>query len=349
MKTTRYIIQFIKILCIAIISFNSNILRAQDIHFSQIFETPLLRNPALSGIFNGDLRVQSVYRSQWSSVTVPYQTTSLNAEYKLPIGQANDFLTIGGQLLYDKAGSAIMTATHLLPAINYHKSLSEERNMYLSLAFMGGIVQRRIDRSKMTTNNQFDGLNFNSNITDGETFDKAGYSYWDGSAGLSFNSQISENENDNLYIGLAYHHFNKPKNVSFYSDNSVEMSPKWVASAGVRFGMTDYSYFTIESDYTKQGEYRELMSGALYTLKLDQVEYPKYSIHLGAYMRWKDAFIPVAKLDMLPLSIAVSYDANISALKTASNGRGGFEISLTYQKFTNHQHSSRDFIRCPRF
>src|SRR5687767_14196165 len=70
---------------------------SQDIHFSQFFETPLLRNPSLAGIFTGDLRLQMVYRTQWSSVTVPYQTGSFNAEYKLPMGNSNDFLSIGGQ------------------------------------------------------------------------------------------------------------------------------------------------------------------------------------------------------------------------------------------------------------
>lgn len=64
---------------------------SQDIHFSQFFETPLLRNPALAGIFGGDFRIQGVYRNQWNSVTVPYQTASLNVEYKLPVGKSDDF------------------------------------------------------------------------------------------------------------------------------------------------------------------------------------------------------------------------------------------------------------------
>jgi hypothetical protein len=38
---------------------------AQDLHFSQFFETPLLCNPALAGIFTGDYRIQGVYRDQW--------------------------------------------------------------------------------------------------------------------------------------------------------------------------------------------------------------------------------------------------------------------------------------------
>ena len=33
---------------------------AQDPHFSQFFEAPLLRNPSLAGLFEGDIRVQSV-------------------------------------------------------------------------------------------------------------------------------------------------------------------------------------------------------------------------------------------------------------------------------------------------
>src|SRR3954465_13410204 len=86
---------------------------SQDIHFSHFFETPLLRNPSLAGIFSGDIRVQGVYRTQWNSVTVPYQTGSFNAEYKLKVGKADDFLTLGGQVLYDKAGTIAMTSTHI--------------------------------------------------------------------------------------------------------------------------------------------------------------------------------------------------------------------------------------------
>ena len=69
--------------------------RAQDLHFSQFFEAPLLRNPSLAGIFNGDVRVQMVYRDQWNSFTNAYRTGSLNAEYKMPIGKGNDFITTG--------------------------------------------------------------------------------------------------------------------------------------------------------------------------------------------------------------------------------------------------------------
>ena len=80
--------------------------QAQDMHFSQFFEAPLFRNPSLAGLFTGDIRVQMVYRDQWNSFTNAYKSGSFNAEYKMPVGKGDDFLTTGIQVLYDKAGTA---------------------------------------------------------------------------------------------------------------------------------------------------------------------------------------------------------------------------------------------------
>lgn len=334
--------------CLLILQIICITLKSQDIHFSQFFETPLLRNPALAGIFTGDVRIQSVYRTQWNSVTVPHQTVSLNGEYKLAIGKVNDFITLGGQLLYDKAGTIALTTTHILPTLNYHKSLSADKNMYLSVGFMGGLVQRNFDRSKMTTNSQFDGINYNSTLSDGETFNKTAYSYFDGSVGMSFNTQLGENTDNNIFIGLAYQHFNKAPKISFYGNPDIEMIPKWVGSAGIRMNVSEYSFITIQGDYSKQGAFREIIGGALFSWKLDDMDNPRYILHAGTFLRWKDALIPVVKLEFKPLSVAASYDANISPLTASSGGRGGFEVSLVYQKFLN-RNSSDASVRCPRF
>ena len=344
MKTTLH-----TMLCGILLVAASITTNAQDIHFSQFFETPLLRNPSLAGLFSGDIRLQAVYRTQWQSITVPYQTTSFNGEFKLPVGKGEDFLTIGGQILDDKAGTVAMTSTHVLPALNYHKSLSGERNMYLSLGFMGGIVQRKLDRSKVTTNSQFDGTNYNSGLSDGESFNSKGLTYFDGSAGMSFNTQMGNNEDNNLFVGIAYHHFNKPSNVSFFGNNTITLLPKWVYSAGARFGLTEYSYVTFQGDYVNQGPHNQLIAGGMYTYKIDDVVEPKYLIHAGGFLRFKDAFIPMAKLEMRPLAISFSYDANISQLSTLTRGRGGFEMALSYQKYLNRDNTSRDAVRCPRF
>lgn len=317
--------------------------RAQDLHFSQFFEAPLLRNPSLAGIFTGDVRVQAIYRDQWNSVTNAYKTGSLNGEYKLPVGKADDFVTLGLQMMYDRAGTVAWTSAHVLPALNFHKSLSTEVNRYLSLGFMAGVVQRGLDRSKMTTNSTYDGLG------DGENLEANQYTYFDGAVGLSFNTQLNADPQNNMYFGVAYHHFNRPK-MSFYRSGNIELQPKVVGSAGIRFGVTPASYLTILGDYARQGDYQEAIAGALYGLKVGgELEKPLYTLHGGAFMRLNDAFIPVIKLDYHPFSVSFSYDVNISQLKTSSYGRGGFELGVSYIGFTNRDNSVINATLCPRF
>jgi len=322
--------------------------QAQDAHFSQMFETPVLRNPAIAGLFKGDVRVQTVYRTQWNAVASPYQTTSVSAEFKKKIGTGDDFITIGGQILHDKAGTATLTTTQVLPVINYHKSISAEKNSYLSLGFTAGVVQRKIDRSKMTTNNQFDGDRFNSSLADGEMNLVPTFSYFDGSVGMTYSSQLGENEENNFYVGVAYHHFNKARNNSFYQSMDNPVVAKKVISGGIRMGLSNTTGITIQSDYSAQGVNKEIVVGAMYTMNLDNNETPNYRFHVGSYVRWGDAIIPVVKIETRNLSIATSYDANISQLKNYSRGNGGFELSLTYQK-AKKQNSSLEALKCPKF
>lgn len=322
---------------------------AQDIHFSQFFEAPLLRNPSLAGIFTGDVRVQGVYRDQWNSFTNAYRTGSLNAEYKMPIGKGDDFMTTGVQVLFDKAGTVGLTTTHLLPALNYHKSLSREKVMYLSLGFMGGMIRKNIDMAKMTTNNQYNGGGFDPSFPTGETFIVPNYTTWDASVGMSFNTSFGENQVNSLFVGAAYHHLNRPDN-SFYRDPNIELNAKYVFSAGVKLNVDEYTYFTLQADHSIQGSFNETIGGALYSYKLGgDPENPAYTVHGGAFLRWKDALIPVIKIDMNQVSMAISYDVNVSQLKTASQGRGGFELSLAYVGFLERNNSSKDRILCPRF
>jgi type IX secretion system PorP/SprF family membrane protein len=323
---------------------------SQDIHFSQFYETPLLRNPALAGVFSGDMRFQMVYRNQWQSVTVPYQTASLNGEFKFPIGISNDFVTFGGEILYDQAGTIAVKGVDVLPAFNYHKSLSDDHNMYLSFGLLAGINQRGFDQSKVTTDNQFDGSNYNGSLPTGERFTKTSYAYVDISTGLSFNEQIGSNANNNMFIGVAMFHVNQSKAISFYSDPALGLMPRYVVSAGFRMSTTNDTYITVQGDYDKQGPHTETIGGLLYTFKLtDAADHAtKYSMDVGVLMRFNDAIIPVVKITKDPMSIAFSYDANISQLTPASNGVGGFELGIVYQTFYNNS-PSKDATRCPRF
>jgi type IX secretion system PorP/SprF family membrane protein len=332
------------LLCVSVLG------QSQDVHFSQFFEAPIWRNPSLAGLFTGDIRFQGLFRTQWGAVTVPYETGSFNGEYKMPVGGGNDYLTVGGQILYDRAGTTRFTTTHLLPVINYHKALSGEKNTYLSLGFMGGMVQRSIDRSKITTASQFDGSGFNPFLDINEDITNFNLIYGDASVGMSFNSQLGASEYDNFFVGAAYHHFNRPTN-SFYRNPGIELNPRWVYSGGLRMGITPNTYLDIQADYSKQGTYTEVMAGAMVGFGLSGYDFTEsqYNIHFGAFTRWGDAIIPVIKIDFLPFSASFSYDVNVSQLRTASMGRGGFEFAISYVGFMERNNSTKNAILCPRF
>jgi type IX secretion system PorP/SprF family membrane protein len=324
----------------------ADLARAQDIHFSQFYEAPLLRNPALAGIFTGDYRIQTLFRDQWNSFNNAYRTGSLSGEYKWAIGKTNDYLTTGMEILYDKAGTAALTTTEAMPALNYHKSLSNEKPMYLSVGFMGGIVQKTLDLSKVTTNNQYNGTAYDPALPTGETILNPNIHYLDGALGLSFNTAFGVDYKNTLYLGAAYFHLNRPRN-SFYQDPTVELDPKIVFSAGVHAIINDYIGFTIEADHSQQGPSRETIGGIMVSYKLgDDPDNSDYVFNLGSYIRWGDAIIPVIKLESKAFTIGLSYDVNISSLQTVSEGQGGFELSLSYIGFLRHENPR---YLCPKF
>ena len=115
-------------------------------------------------------------------------------------------------------------------------------------------------------------------------------------------------------------------------------------SGGAKFYIDERSEFTVQADYSSHREvHRETVAGVIYGYKLgDFTDDPKYLLGVGAFMRWKDAFIPVIKLEMLPLSIAISYDVNISSLNTVSQGYGGFELSISYIGFLDRENSCKE-------
>lgn len=323
--------------------------RAQDIHLSQFAETPILRNPALIGLFKGDMRLQGVYRNQWNSVTIPYQTGTLSGEMKFPVGNYNDHVTAGMQLTYDKAGASNLRSVQILPAINYHKSLSEDRNSFLSLGFTGGYVQRQFNPEHLTFNNQYTGGRFDPFAPTGEEgrLAKIGYGYWDMGVGMSYNGDL--NEGTFYYIGAAYYHFNNPK-VSFYNDSEVELDAKLSFNMGITVPVSERVKVVAHYNQVHQGAYSEFIGGALLGYGLmDQGLESDRGFYGGLFFRWNDAVVPVIRLDMGAYEIGMSYDVNISKLRTASQAMGGFEVSMVFKNFLNSRNTTLNSVTCPSF
>jgi type IX secretion system PorP/SprF family membrane protein len=317
---------------------------SQDRNFSQFHELPLLRNPALAGFYKGDFRATSAYRNQWGSVTIPYTSQSLSVEMKSGISEGSeDYFSAGFQITRDMAGDSKFGKTQLLPIVAFHKLLSSERNSYLTLAFMGGIVQQRFDPTQLRFDDEFQNGVYTPRSTSA-SFNQTQLNYLDGSVGLSYTSEFENGIK--YYIGGGLFHVTNPR-VAFYEQNAIFLSRKYIGNIGLSLPINEWSNMILYGDYFQQGSYKQGQAGLLYRNDLwDEDEMHTISITGGIIARWNDALIPTIKLDYYKFGIGLSYDMNISKLRPASQFRGGLECSISYRSYLNINNSSLSKVRC---
>lgn len=323
---------------------------AQDIHFSQFYETSILRNPSLTGIFTGDYKVGAVYRNQWSSISKPYQTALVTVETKFGIGrEARDFLSVGVLAYYDKAGSINMQTMTVYPAVNYNKLLNDEKNTFLSVGFTGGYAQRSFDPSKATFDNQYQNSAYSASNASNEQFPNVKLSYWDLGTGITYSSSGGQNHDINYFVGVAGYHLTTPKN-SFYNKN-INLDMKWNVNAGLSSPLSDRYSMQLHANYFRQGTYNEIIAGGLlgWNKKDESNGTLMFALFAGVFYRVNDALIPTLKLRYKDYSFAFNYDANVSSLKAGTNLRGGYELTVFKTGFINNPEGNKSRTICPEF
>jgi len=115
---------------------NSHKVSAQDIHFSENYATPLMINPAMTGLFNGQVRVTGIYRNQWRSITqdAPFSTIGASVDLDAFKGiRAYDRISLGLMLYSDKAGDSNFSTNHINLSAAYNVSFMEVDIMEHSL------------------------------------------------------------------------------------------------------------------------------------------------------------------------------------------------------------------------
>jgi type IX secretion system PorP/SprF family membrane protein len=161
--------------------------RAQDLHFSQFFNNPLLTNPANTGFIpDADYRLGASYRNQYSNImAVPYKTMSIFGDAQVFRNKIETgWLGLGGVILHDVAGTGSLTSTKAYASIAYHQELGQ--SSLLSAGFNIGWANKRIDQSKLTFPDQFDGKFFDGNQPTSVMLVNNNISYFDLQVGMNF-------------------------------------------------------------------------------------------------------------------------------------------------------------------
>lgn len=319
-------------------------LDAQDPHFSQFYISPLTLNPALTGMKNGDVRVAANYRRQWATVSEPYQTMSIAADYNILRGSIGDNMMGVGLLVFnDKAGTSSLRRTKIAASLGYSQNVGIE-GAYISIGFEGGLIQQSINPNKLLFESQYDGSSLNENIGNGEDFVKTSILNFDMAAGLGWS--YTPDKYTSFYAGGSVSHLNQPDMSFLGSGDNLKM--KYTLYGGAEFRLNGYLSILPRAVVLKQGAHSEINMGFYAKLNLSEArsDHP-FALSIGGMYRLRDAAIPMVRIDYGPVGFAFSYDMNISKLSAASNTQGGMELSFIYKGQSNKNDISP--IPCPSF
>lgn len=300
--------------------------QAQSYHFSQFFSTPLLTNPANTGLTDGPYRVATNMRSQGMPGGSTLFTGYLSADVSpmrnsLPEGHKAG---LGIYLMNDHAlGSAVRTNS-IGASAAYNVGLDPYGESSIGLGVQATYHQRRIDYSKLTFENQYGPGGYDPSLPVGEALNADSRHFFDVNTGLLFRRTV---ENRAFFAGVAAYNLLQHKENLLPEEYRVPL--RFTIQAGTQITMLDNSnlYFSFTSMH--QANAMEVTLGGAYGLALSTEE--KHELMGGLWYRYRDAVIPYLGYQQAGFQLGLSYDFTASPLKTGAEVRNGFELTLLYK------------------
>lgn len=314
--------------------------KAQDLHFSQYYASPLTLNPALTGRFDGEYRFTAIYRNQWSQVSRPlWSTPSASVDFSLFKGKLKkDAFGLGLVFVNDMANSARFNTIKIAANMAYHKGFGAEGKTQASLGIQVGYTQKSFDFNDLRFEDGFNPFDISQYNQSAEVLTGDNNSYIDLNAGLLVNSAVTDALT--IYGGISVFHLTTPNEVFLTlqtggTTNENEIPMRYVIHAGAEIDLSKRVVLIPGLLTQIMAKNKEINFGltAGYNF-LNEQEETKATIYLGAWHRYGRSFIAKAGVDWNNFRLGVAYDVNVSSLTDIKNAGANhptaFEISLAY-------------------
>jgi type IX secretion system PorP/SprF family membrane protein len=309
-----------------------------DPHFSQYYTYPSWLNPALTGAFQGNVRVSGIYRNQWGSITSPFSTPGVSVDFATPksmnfgVSLLNQTAGDGGYNYTTGYGSAAFTGLRW----------GQNGTQHLVLGLQGGFVSRKFNPLKLKFGDQWNPITgYNPGAATSDILSRTQSSVFDFGAGaLFYDGRV--NRKSNFYAGFSANHLTRPTD-PFSAGQKEKLPVRMALHGGVRLQLSPTSTITPNFLYLRQGNASETMLGAYGQFKGGQ----DFDLMLGANIRFNDAIAPYIGFLHKNFMLGASYDVNISDLGRRVNGTSSFEITFTYIGKKKDKFESENFV-CPR-
>ena len=320
-------------------------IRAQDPHFSQFFSSPLTLNPALTGLFDGDFRVAGNFRNQWPTINNAFTTATASIDLSILQNRLpeNDRWGVGVLALNDRSANRILNNSHYSISTAYHKGLDENGYHQLTIGFQGTFTSKTLDVSGADFEDELTALGFTGVTSEVFANQRVAINYFDLHTGMLYSG--STNGENSFYLGASVYHVNRP-NESFLGGSFI-LEPRVTVHGGGRIPLGTYRAVHGSVIHQRQGGADETVLGAAMSFNINQDEYSPVDLYAGAWYRLRDAVIPYVGVEFGSFRIGFSYDVNMSGLRTASQRRGGTELSLIYVRRPVEEWRRK--LHCPKF
>jgi type IX secretion system PorP/SprF family membrane protein len=322
---------------------------AQDLHFSQWFNSPLTTNPANTGFIpDADYRLGANYRNQWSSVmSEPYKTMSVWGDAQVFRNRIQTgWLGLGGVILEDVAGSGNLTTTEVYGSVAYHQMVSY--SSLITAGFNVGWVNKRINSSNLKFPDQFDGKFFDNTLPTSVVIDEPNVNFFDIQVGLNY----AYFPNTRTYVngGFSVQHVNNARESFFSTDpagfNSL-IPRRYIGFLNGSFKTSDEVILNPMAYYTTQAGAAEIVAG--FNLQYNLSDNGDNQVIGGLYYRLGDAFIPMIGFIYKNIRLCFTYDVTTSSLSQVNQGRGAWEFALIENGIYNQYNGDRHQSLCPDF
>jgi type IX secretion system PorP/SprF family membrane protein len=324
-------------------------LEAQDLHFSQWFNSPLTTNPANTGFIpDADYRLGANYRNQWSSIMAePYKTMSVWGDAQVFRDRIQSgWLGLGGVILHDVAGSGSLTTTEVYGSVAYHQMVGY--SSLLSIGFNTGYVNKRINNANLKFPDQFDGTFFDSQLPTSVVIDQPNVNYFDMQVGMNY--AYFPDKNKYINVGFSVQHINQAKE-SFFTTDVVgfddRIQPRYIGFINCSFKTSEQVIINPMGYYTQQAGASETVAGfnVQYNLSGDGDQ----QVIGGLYYRFSESVIPMVGFVYKNIRIMFTYDVTTSSLKQYNNGNGAWEFAIIRQGDYSEYNGDRHESLCPTF
>lgn len=319
------------------------VVEAQDTHFSQYYWSYMNLNPALTGQFSGNYRLNSNFKNQWSSISEPFTTLSFSAEGKRLI-KSYAPLNIGLSILSDQAGLGDLQTNQFNLSVARNWKLNADSSLSVGTGLQFGFTIRSINFNNFTFDQQYNGSRFVEGRANGENFGPSSFGFANVNLGIALHYKL---ENRKEYsLGFSSYNLSRP-NQSFLNSNiPLDVRNQFYLTA--QHDISDKLDLEPSLYFSTQGPNRELFIGTNVKYYFGESSSINRNLFLGLWYRHQDALVPLIGLEYDAWRVGVNYDINISDLTVATNGRGGIEFSLTYI-ISTYKPKNIKFKRCPKF